>query len=57
MSKERKYPKGLTEKLYELLRKAEETTHVKRIQCILFRIRDGMSPSEIAELVLNWLSS
>ena len=51
MPKIQEYEDKLSEKLFELLQKADESVNVKRIQCVLLRVRDGMSPSEIAEFV------
>ena len=45
------YEKGLSAKLFKLLKKANETTSVKRIQCIYYRVKYGFTPKEIGEMI------
>lgn len=51
MPTRREYEEGLSERLFELLRNANGSSYVKRIQCVYFRIKFGFSPSEISQMI------
>jgi len=44
-------PENLVEHLSELLKKNSVSSSVKRIQCILFKVKYNKTPEEIAEMV------
>lgn len=51
MPRRREYEEGLSERLFELLRNANESSYVKRIQCVYFRMKFGFSPGEISQMI------